>query len=162
LARAKTVIILVAALAIALWVATIVTLAFSLAPPLVTTTTTSRQPTVEVTLYGGELTNGSLGFGFSPDNITSPGPTLYFKVGDVVKVTFAVVGNVPHAWEITNALTSTQPLFGAVIGSAINPILSGKNATVIFTPDRAGQFWYICPVPGHVELGMDGKVIVPP
>jgi uncharacterized cupredoxin-like copper-binding protein len=116
--------------------------------------------TVTKTLYEGELSASQYGFGTSATSLASPGPTLTFKVGDVVKMTVYNVGTLPHSWEInTKQDGSGQMLFSSVInpGSTIAP---GGSGTVTFTVTQAGSFYYVCPIAGHPELGMYGTVTV--
>ena len=121
------------------------------------------QPTVNITIYAKELQNGKFGWGFSSDNITSPGPILTFKVGDVVNATVFNVGKLPHAWRITDSnATNANVLFNAEVASGSSPLTPGASGSTIFTVNKAGNYYYICPVPGHVQLGMWGKIIVQP
>ncbi len=123
------------------------------------------QPGAEVrniTIFAGEV-GEKYGFGLSASNIESPGPTLTFKMGDVVNATVDNVGNLPHAWWIAdNNATDANVLFNAEVGSGSNPLAPGESESVTFTVDKAGRFYYICPVPGHVELGMWGRIVVQP
>jgi nitrite reductase (NO-forming) len=67
----------------------------------------------------------------------------------------------PHAFGVvSNPEDPTTVLFNARIKSADNPILRGQEGTVEFIPDKAGEFYYICLVPGHPLQGMQGKFIV--
>ena len=68
------------------------------------------KPTVSATIYAGERALGEYGFGTTATNITSPGPTLTFKVGDVVNMTVFNVGTMPHNWP-SSQLTKRPPLF---------------------------------------------------
>lgn len=122
---------------------------------------TGPTPNVTVTLYAGEVSMGTFGFGESASAITSPGPTLTFKVGDVVDFTLVVAGQLPHNWAMVSANESSAPvLFGAQVGTGDNPLLSGQTGKVLFTVTEAGEFFYICQVPGHLQLGMWGQVVV--
>ncbi len=117
-------------------------------------------PTVTSTLYEGEIGTAQYGFGTSATSLASPGPTLTFKVGDVVKMTVYNVGAIQHSWEInTKQDGSGQVLFNSVInpGSTITP---GGSGTVTFTVTQAGSFYYVCPIAGHPELGMYGSVTI--
>ncbi len=154
--------IAVIALAATLYCATMVVLVFNLQPPLNTSSNTNKTPTVNIVLYEGEISATQYGFGNTSTLITSPGPTLRFNLTDVVNITVVNVGKMPHAFAITNApKTGATVLFGAEIGSASYPLQPGEQGTVIFTPNNAGSsFFYICPVPGHVELGMYGSVVI--
>lgn len=122
----------------------------------------NKTPTVSILLYEGEISSSKYGFGTSSNNLTSPGPTLRFKTSDIVNITVVNVGKMPHAFAITSApRTGATVLFNAQIGSASNPLQTGQQGTVIFAPNNAGSsFYYICPVPGHAELGMYGSVVI--
>jgi len=122
--------------------------------------TSGLTPNITYDIYGGEIGSSQYGFGVNSTTLASPGATLTFKVGDVVKVTFHNEGQVPHGWEITNQnTTGGTVLFGASIGltSYISP---GNNAQVTFNVTQAGNYYYICTVPGHAQLGMWGQVVV--
>ena len=155
----------VVALAAALFFAALSMLVFPIQPQLITGSssgTSGKTPTVTVTLYAGEISGSTYGFGDSPNNLTSPGPPLRFKTSDVVNLTVVNVGNMPHAFAVVNApRTGATVLFNAEIASASNPLQKGQQGTVIFAPNSPGsQYYYICPVPGHAESGMYGSIIV--
>ena len=154
--------IAVIVLAAILYSAAMVVLVFNLQPPLASTSNTNLKPTVNIVLYEGEISATKYGFGNTSTTLTSPGPTLRFNLTDVVNITVINVGMMPHAFAITNApKTGATVLFNAEIGSASNPLQSGKQGSAIFTPNNAGSsFFYICPVPGHAEVGMYGSVVI--
>lgn len=147
-------------------VALIASVVFVLTSPPTTPPAPMGQPTVEVTLYGGEIVEGGtikFGFGLSKDEITTPGPTLRFKVGDVVKITFIVAGDIPHTFAIVGEPEEgARVLFNAKIGSPTNPILPGDEGSIVFKAEKAGTFYYICTIPGHVLRGMFGKIEISP
>jgi plastocyanin len=129
--------------------------------PGVSTTPKTQTPNVSIVLYEGKISASSYGFGYSPTSLVSPGPTLTFKVGDVVNVTVTNVGQLPHNWALVSSNQTSAPVqFGAQIQSASNPLQHGQTGSVVFTVTKAGAFYYICQVPGHVELGMYGQVVV--
>lgn len=112
------------------------------------------------TIVGGEVDHG-YGFAFQGGQLSSPGPGIMVKVGDVVTVTFKDVGKIPHTWAVmSEAKTGASVLFGAEIGSPTQPIPPNQERTITFTVDRAGNFYYGCTLPGHTELGMYGDFIV--
>ncbi len=118
---------------------------------------------VQVTLYAGEISTSLFGFGNTSTAITSPGPTLTFKVGDVVNVTLFNVGQMPHNWALVAAnQTNGQVLFGSQIASGNVPVDSNQTGSVVFTVAKAGNYFYICQVAGHVQLGMWGAVVINP
>ena len=121
------------------------------------------KPNVSVTLYAGEVNMMQYGFGNSATSISSPGPTLTFTVGDVVNMTVFNAGTMPHNWALTSSnSTSASVLFGAKIDSGSVPIPVNETGSVVFKVTKAGNYYYICQVPGHVELGMWGNVVVNP
>jgi FtsP/CotA-like multicopper oxidase with cupredoxin domain len=119
------------------------------------------QSTVDITLYGGPVSSGAsgtYGFGYTADNITSPGPTLTLHDGDVVTVTLHNTDTaLTHSFQVCSANSDTATVF---FDSAINPgtyVAPGGTGTVTFTvSDHTGNYYYICPVPGHNDLGMYG------
>jgi uncharacterized cupredoxin-like copper-binding protein len=114
-----------------------------------------------LTLYAGEVSSAAYGFGNTASSIESnPGPTLTLTQGTTYTMTVHNVGTMPHAWEITSEkATGSQVLFNAKIAST-SYLSPGASGSVTFTPNQAGTFYYICPVPGHVDLGMWGSVVV--
>jgi uncharacterized cupredoxin-like copper-binding protein len=132
--------------------------------PSSTSTPSPTSSIVSMTIYAGEVSASTYGFGNSATSITSPGPTLTFKVGDVVTMKLTNASpTMPHNWAIVNAQSSTAPvMFNAQIQSGSNPITPGSSASVTFTVTQAGNYFYICQVPGHVALGMWGNVVVNP
>ncbi len=162
MAKTRGSFIVVVFLAGALLVAAISMLVLPIQPQLNTGTPSGKTPTVNITVYAGEISGSKYGFGTSQNNITSPGPTLRFKTSDVVKLTLVNVGKFPHAFAMVNApRTGATVLFNAEVASASNPIPPGGSGSVIFNPNSPNdQYYYICPVPGHAELGMYGSCIV--
>lgn len=114
-----------------------------------------------IILYGGEISASEFGFGLSSDNITSPGPVLELTMGQLTNITFINSGEFPHAFSLTDAPEeNAQVLFSATVGSSSVPVVSGGKGSVVFTPDMAGEYHYICPIPGHVQAGMWGNVTI--
>ena len=121
--------------------------------------TTNLVPTREIIIYGGPTPQG-FGFGLSPDNITTPGPTLRFKAGEVVKITFKNVGNIPHAFGIVSQVgDNPNILFNSAIGR-LSPLQPGEESSVVVQFNQVGEFYYQCLVPGHADSGMWGEVVV--
>ena len=121
------------------------------------------KPNVSMTLYAGEVSMTEYGFGNSATSITSPGPTLNFTVGDVVNMTVFNAGTMPHNWALTSSnATSATVLFGAKIDSGNVPIPVNETGSVVFKVTQSGNYYYICQVPGHADLGMWGNVVVNP
>jgi nitrite reductase (NO-forming) len=156
--------IIVVVLAAVLFFAALAMLVFPIQPQLITGPTSSagKTPTKNITLYAGEISGSTYGFGDSPTNLTSPGPTLRFNTSDIVKITVVNVGKMPHAFAVVNTpKTGATVLFNAEIASASDPLQPGQSGSVVFTPNSPGDtYYYICPVPGHAETGMYGSVIV--
>jgi uncharacterized cupredoxin-like copper-binding protein len=125
--------------------------------------TTSTVPNVNIILYEGAVSSSLYGFGYNANNLVSPGPTLTFKVGDIVNVTVTDVGQLPHNWAIVSTNQTSAPVqFNAQIRSASSPLQHGESGSTVFTVTKAGDYYYICQVPGHVDLGMWGRIVVNP
>ncbi len=115
-----------------------------------------------MTLYEGEVSTTQYGFGTSASSLASPGPTLTFTEGQSYTMTVYNVGAITHSWAIASSNTGTpSPLFNSEInpGAYISP---GQSGSVTFTPNQSGNFYYVCPVPGHSDLGMWGPVVINP
>lgn len=121
--------------------------------------------TANITLYGGPVSSGAsgtYGFGYSADNITSPGPTITLHDGEKVTVTFHNVDtSLPHSFAVTTGKSDSSTV---LFNSETNPgtyVQPGQTATVTFTvSDNVGDYYYICKVPGHVDLGMWGNCVI--
>lgn len=100
-------------------------------------------------------------------------PTIVVPVGATVTVRFINADpDEAHGW----VLTSTRPPFpymvmmntrvafpGAVARPLGNPNQAGmQEETVTFRAATAGQYTYLCPVPGHAQQGMYGSLNVTP
>lgn len=131
-----------------------------LVPPAYQEPAAEQVVDVEFRIVGGEMGN-TFGYGLEGQEISSPGPTLRVKVGDVVRITFTNMGRMPHTLALTTALMYDAPVvFGAAIGSSTQPVQPGVTASVTFTASSAGEYYYLCQVPGHPQLGMYGTFIV--
>ncbi len=120
----------------------------------------------------GQTVNVSLKFLESPDFKTyafnalsgsDRNPEIHAKVGD--KIVFDVInaGKSFHAFAITDSQQGPGPAIeGTTIGTADNPMKPGDKGEITFVPAKAGEYFYICAVPGHRELGMEGKIEVAP
>jgi plastocyanin len=115
-----------------------------------------------LTLYAGEVSSSAYGFGNSANSITSPGPTLTLVEGTTYTITVYNVSHMSmlHSWEIVpTEAASSSPLWGAGI-DLTNYIPVGGSGSITFTPTQTGNFYYVCSFPGHIALGMWGKVVV--
>jgi len=88
----------------------------------------------KITVVGSE-------FAFTPSSIT-------LKKGLATQITFKNMGKFPHNLTIPDLNVKTK---------TIQP---GEQDTIQFTPDKTGQFSFICTVPGHVDKGMKGTLTV--
>jgi FtsP/CotA-like multicopper oxidase with cupredoxin domain len=111
-----------------------------------------------LTLYAGEVSSASYGFGNSAGSIAAGpnSPTITLKEGTSYTMTVHNAGTMPHAWEITNSQLGGSVLFSSSIGN----IAPGSTGSVTFTPNQVGNFYYICPIAGHAALGMWGNIVV--
>jgi FtsP/CotA-like multicopper oxidase with cupredoxin domain len=161
--RSYYILIAIAIFAIALIVAVVAFLVLPIQSPYVSKAALlPAAPTMHITLYAGQVSGSTYGFGPEPTNITSPGPTLRFQTSDLVNITLVNADTAPHAFQITNApRKGAAVVFNAAIASVDNPLLPGESASVVFHPNIPGtSYYYICPVSSHSEQGMWGAVLV--
>lgn len=151
--------VLVGILALTLWFGSVTTLIFNMQPQM--SVPMNMTPTVNFTLYAGEMADGKFGFGHTPDNLTSPGPTLRFTTADIVQINVVNVGKMPHTFAITTTPTpQATVLFNAEIGTVSNPLQPGQNGSITIMPINAGfTYWYESMIPGDAENGMFGAVV---
>ena len=108
---------------------------------------------------GGEIEATKYGFALEGQDLQSPGPDIRVKVGTLVAIVFKNIGNLPHTFAITEEKRfDAEPLWGVQLGTPTNPIGPGNSESITFTPNRAGTYYYVCQVPGHIELGMWGQI----
>jgi len=118
----------------------------------------------------GKTVNVSLKFVESPDFKTyafnalsgpDQNPEIHASVGDKIVFDVANAGKSFHAFAITDSKEGPGPAIdGTTIGTADNPMKLGGKGEITFVPAKAGEYFYICAVPGHRELGMEGKIEV--
>jgi len=103
--------------------------------PTITQLTPSSNALIQkITVLGSE-------FAFTPST-----PTL--KKGQPAEITFKNNGAFPHNLSIADLNVKTK---------TIQP---GEQDTIKFTPDKTGQFAFLCTVPGHADKGMKGTLVV--
>jgi rusticyanin len=109
------------------------------------------------------------------------GPDMTFRVAGLTNPAIVVPSGARVTVEFINGdtdeahgwlVTSEQPPFsfgqskvpsiiGAFAGLIGDPTASGDGAsTITFQPGLAGTYQYICPMPGHAQMGMHGAFIV--
>jgi FtsP/CotA-like multicopper oxidase with cupredoxin domain len=106
------------------------------------------------TLYG----DYTAGWGFSADNITSPGPTITVDLNDVVNLTLVNLNT--ESWAAHRFLLSYENSSTPQSGDALSPQI-GPGETIIFTftANVSGTFTYYCT---HHTSPMYGTFIVIP
>jgi len=125
-----------------------------------TTLTPKAGSGTPITLYEGEITAATYGFGNSPNTLTSdPGPTITLTAGQIYTITVYNVGSMQHNWAIVDAKSTTAKVLWGAVTPAIN---AGTSGQVTFKAGSAGSYFYICQVPGHVVLGLWGTITVNP
>ncbi|MDE1770690.1 MAG: hypothetical protein KGI28_09095 [Thaumarchaeota archaeon] len=90
-------------------------------------------------------------------------PEIHANVGDKIEFHVKNAGKSFHAFAVTDSTTGPGPAIdGTTVGTADNPMKPGASGDATFVPTKAGEYFYICAVPGHRELGMEGKIEVAP
>jgi nitrite reductase (NO-forming) len=88
-------------------------------------------------------------------------PDFVVNSGDEVTFTAANAGKGFHAFGITASPDDfNNVLWGSEIAAATAPLKSGESESSTFTAGAPGTYYYICTVPGHASLGMQGSFIV--
>ena len=75
--------------------------------------------------------------------------TLNAKVAQPVKLTYINQGSIDHAFKIDGIVDEYQ-------------VKPGQTHVFQFTPTQAGQFKFVCAMPGHEPAGMVGILVVEP
>jgi len=90
-------------------------------------------------------------------------PDVQANVGDKIEFAVKNMGMSFHAFGVTAATEGFEGVIpGTEINSASNPLKPGQSGKSEFVPAKEGTYYYICTVPGHRALGMEGKIIVGP
>ena len=86
--------------------------------------------------------------------ITSPGftfnqPEIKAKAGETIAFRFDNTHNAPHSFDIDALHVHV-------------PAAPGEQRLVRFTPTKPGTYTFYCAIPGHREMGMEGRLVVEP
>ncbi len=155
----KTVLILLIIIGITVDLAIASVLLFNLQPRL--GGGASIEANIVMTIYAGEIDTPEgprYGFGLSEDSITSPGPTLNFTQGDVVKFIVKNVGKIPHTFAVVPKVDplNPKPLDNYDTGN----VFPSEETSITVQFNQVGNINYQCTVPGHASLGMWGNITV--
>ena len=77
-------------------------------------------------------------------------PTLRARVGDTIEVTIASGEGAQHDIVFEGIPGARSKMFGASTGAT----------KIAFKLTKAGQYTYLCSVPGHRQIGMEGMLEV--
>jgi len=90
-------------------------------------------------------------------------PEIHANVGDKIEFVVNNHGKSFHAFGVTPSTEGfDQILGGTEVASPNNPLKPGAGGKSSFVATQEGTYYYICTVPGHRALGMEGKIIVGP
>jgi nitrite reductase (NO-forming) len=88
-------------------------------------------------------------------------PDFVVSSGDEVTFTATNMGKGFHAFGIVASPDDFgNPLWGSEIASSAAPLKAGESGSATFIAGAPGTYYYICTVPGHAALGMQGSFIV--
>jgi len=88
-------------------------------------------------------------------------PDFVVNSGDEVTFTASNAGKGFHAFGIAASPDDfNNVLWDSEIAAATAPLKSGESGSSTFTAGAPGTYYYICTVPGHASLGMQGSFIV--
>lgn len=105
-------------------------------------------PAGVILLYG----DTSEGWGYGPDNITSPGPTIRVPVGAHVEILLLSADRVRH-----NFLVDYDGDGGPSTGEPLSNDFRDRGVRLSFVADRGGTFTYLCE---YHAMSMRGTFIV--
>jgi FtsP/CotA-like multicopper oxidase with cupredoxin domain len=103
---------------------------------------------------------GVLGYGPQGGEVTSPGPTIRLKEGEAAKIVLHNVDVSPHDFvAVAKKKVDAKTLWGSSISEEgfVDP---SSFASVTFTPDLKGSYYYVCTRAGHLDRGMWGRLII--
>lgn len=106
---------------------------------------------VEFTLTTGSTGSGLAFFGQGGEIDGLVNPVLSASVGDTVRITLVNGDGMPHDIFLPDLRTQST------LTTA-----SGEQVVLEFQVSEAGEFVYICSVPGHRAAGMEGILVVAP
>ncbi|MDE1829725.1 MAG: cupredoxin domain-containing protein [Thaumarchaeota archaeon] len=113
--------------------------------------TLSFQISSDFSKYGFNSTIGSLG----------ANPDITVHSGDTVTVHLSNPSKSFHAFGVViDQQNPSTVLWNSAFKTPDNPMKPGESGQVTFVAGTPGLYHYICTVPGHAELGMDGNFIV--
>lgn len=124
------------------------------------TSSTVSFTVVAIPPYGPDMTFGIAGMN---------NPTVIVPRGARVTVQFINAdSNEAHGWIVTTheppftfGQTVMPAITGAFAGVLGDPTATGNGAeTVTFHAGTTGNYQYLCPMPGHAQMGMHGAFIV--
>ena len=88
-------------------------------------------------------------------------PEFTVKSGDSVTFSATNKGKGFHAFGVTSETEGFSGIISSsAVASASSPLKAGQTGSSEFVPAKEGTYYYICTVPGHRELGMQGSFIV--
>lgn len=88
-------------------------------------------------------------------------PKFTVKSGDSVTFKVANAGKSFHSFGVVSDVDDPNSVvWNSAIKSPNNPMKPGESGEVTFTAGAPGTYHYICTVPGHAALGMQGEFIV--
>lgn len=148
--------------------------------PQVEAASTATPAGASVDRGANSITFGSNAVSFTVVSVPPGGPDMTFRIAGLVNPTIVVPKGATvsvqfinadtdeaHGWEVTAA----QPPFQFQIGAAAfagafarglgDPTAAGDGTeTVTFTASKTGNYQYVCPMPGHAQMGMHGAFTV--
>lgn len=113
--------------------------------------TLSFQISSDFSKYGFDVPIGSQG----------ANPDITVHSGDTVTIHLSNPSKSFHAFGIvTDPENPSSVVWNSAFKSADSPMKPGETGEVTFVAGTPGLYHYICTVPGHAALGMDGNFIV--
>lgn len=108
-----------------------------------------------------EISSDFSKYGFNGTGGAGTDPDITVHSGDTVTIHLSNPSKSFHAFGIViNPEDPSSVLWNSAFKNPNNPMKPGEKGDVTFVAGTPGLYHYICTVPGHAELGMDGNFIV--
>jgi uncharacterized cupredoxin-like copper-binding protein len=103
-------------------------------------------------------------YGFNaPIGSTGANPDITVKSGDTVTIHLSNPSKSFHAFGVViDPNNPSAVLWDSAFKTPDSPMKPGESGDVTFVAGTSGLYHYICTVPGHATLGMDGNFIIKP
>lgn len=102
-------------------------------------------------------------FAFAGDELGIDSPVVVVQAGEPVVLTVEntdVVQEDAHDFAVVVDKDAERSEWDYLWGAQTPVLAVGESASIRFTPDVPGTYFYVCTIPGHTRRGMWGEFVV--